>query len=216
MNGHDLPEGIEVDIMSSAGVAQESFTEYGRSVRFTEGTCYWIRITNHANKHVALNLYIDGRKVKLTPILLYRVGRRRGRPRAKNIYGFEMSRDSVELDNDEFETTSTYEEFVTRRPASASTTSHDHRIGTIKFEFFATKYITRQPGSAQQLRATLAPLVQHNARRGVLATGTVANRRLLETCGKHYSGEEKRGRRPLADTSRPLDPASFEITICEL
>lgn len=213
MNGHDLPEGIEVDIMSSAGVAQESFTEYGRSVRFTEGTCYWIRITNHANKHVALNLYIDGRKVKLTPILLYRVGRRRGRPRAKNIYGFEMSRDSVELDNDEFETTSTYEEFVTRRPASASTTSHDHRIGTIKFEFFATKYITRQPGSAQQLRATLAPLVQRNARRGVLATGTGS---VQETCGKHYSGEEKRGRRPLADTSRPLDPASFEITICEL
>ena len=213
MNGHDLPEGIEVEIVSSAGVAQESFTEYGRSVRFTEGTCYWIRITNHTNKHVALNLYIDGRKVKLTPILLYRVGRRRGRPRAKNIKGFELSRDSVELENDEFETTSTFEEFVTQRPASASTTSPDRRIGTIKFEFFETKYITRQPGSAQQLRATLAPLVQHNARRGVLATGTGS---VQETCGKHYSGEEKSGRRPLADTSRPLDPASFEITICEL
>ena len=151
--------------------------------------------------------------MKLTPILLYRVGRRRGRPRAKNIKGFELSRDSVELENDEFETTSTFEEFVTQRPASASTTSPDRRIGTIKFEFFETKYITRQPGSAQQLRATLAPLVQHNARRGVLATGTGS---VQETCGKHYSGEEKSGRRPLADTSRPLDPASFEITICEL
>ena len=64
MNGHDLPEGIDVGIKSSAGVAQECFTEYGRSVRFTEGTCYSIRITNHTEKYVALNLYIDGRKLR--------------------------------------------------------------------------------------------------------------------------------------------------------
>ena len=45
-----------------------------------------------------------------------------------------------------------------------------------------------------------------------MATGSGA---IEEKRGKHYKGEEKSGRRPVADLTRPLDPASFEITICE-
>ena len=215
MNTHDLPPGIEVEIMNGAGggVALESFTEYGRSVHFADGTQYWIRITNTTDTHAALNLLIDGRKANLSSILLYRNKSGTRKSRGRSVKGFDLTRDSVELENDEFETTSTYEPFVAKRPISDASTTTDHRIGTIKFEFFATRYAARQPGRTQQLTASnTTPSTQHNARRGVMATGSGAVR---EKRGKHYKGEEKSGRRPVADLTRPLDPASFEITICE-
>ena len=213
MNTHDLPPGIEVEIMKGAGVALESFTEYGRSVHFADGTQYWIRITNTTDTHAALNLLIDGRKANLSSILLYRNKSGTRKSRGRSVKGFELTRDSVELENDEFETTSTYEPFVAKRPVSGASATTDHRIGTIKLEFFATRYATRQPGRTQQLTASnTTPSTQHNARRGVMATGSGAVR---EKRGKHYKGEEKSGRRPVADLTRPLDPASFEITICE-
>ena len=216
MNTHDLPPGIEVDIMTDAGVALESFTEYGRSVHFADGTQYSIRITNTTDTHAALNLFIDGRKANLSSILLYRNKSGTRKSRGRSVKGFDLTRDSVELENDEFETTSTYEPFVAKRPVSDASATTDHRIGTIKLEFFATRYATRQPGRTQQLTASnTTPSTQHNARRGVMATGSGA---IEEKRGKHYKGEEKSGRRkvrPAADLTRPLDPASFEITICE-
>ena len=117
-NTHKLPEGIEVEIMHDDGVARESVGEYGRSVHFAHGTHYWISITNKTKKHAAFDLYIDGRKVNLTTILLYR-GRRdpdgdiKSRPRV--IKGYELTRDSVELTGDKFATEGTIERFVANR-----------------------------------------------------------------------------------------------------
>ena len=127
---NDLPPGIEVEIYRNkddqvgmpAGVVRETYTEYGRSVHLAHGTHYEIRITNTTNKHIAVNLCIDGRKVNLTPILVYREvlepGDDRAMLRGRKIKGFDLTRNSVELENEEFETTSTYEPFVVKQPLS--------------------------------------------------------------------------------------------------
>ena len=69
-----------------------------------------------------MNLCIDGRKVNLTPILVYREvlepGDDRAMLRGRKIKGFDLTRNSVELENEEFETTSTYEPFVVKQPLS--------------------------------------------------------------------------------------------------
>ena len=202
MNTHDLPPGIEVEIMRGDGVALESFTEYGRSVHFADGTQYWIRITNTTDTHAALKLFIDGRKANLSSILLYcnKSGTRKSRGRS--VKGFDLTRDSVELENDEFETTSTYEPFVAKRPVSGASATTDHRIGTIKLEFFATRYATRQPGRTQQLTASnTTPSTQHNARRGVMATGSGA---IKERRGKHTRVRKRAAEGPWLISHDPL------------
>lgn len=218
MNTHDLPTGIKVEILRQGdGVVRETFTEYGRTVHFAHGTPYSIRVTNETKKHASLKLTIDGRQTKLTTILLYCARGRRGR-NTRVIKGFDLTRESTELPNDEFEITSTYEPFVARLtqalPGSAAT---DNQIGTIRFEFFATRYAKRQPGKIRQLMAKHPPQAQQNARRGVMAT-TGSGYGATNWQGKHYKGEERSGRRPVADLGQLLDPAipSYEITICEL
>ena len=188
---NDLPPGIEAEIYRPrkkddqvgmpAGVVRETYTEYGRSVHLAHGTHYEIRITNTTNKHIAVNLCIDGRKVNLTPILVYREvlepGDDRAMLRGRKIKGFDLTRNSVELEDDEFETTSTYEPFVVKQLLSdfAASATTDHRIGAIEFELFATRYAPRQPGRTQQRTApNHTPSTQHNARMGVMATGSVA------------------------------------------
>ncbi len=128
-----------------------------------------------------MNLCIDGRKVNLTPILVYREvlepGDDRAMLRGRKIKGFDLTRNSVELEDDEFETTSTYEPFVVKQLLSdfAASATTDHRIGAIEFELFATRYAPRQPGRTQQRTApNHTPSTQHNARMGVMATGSVA------------------------------------------
>ena len=219
MNTHDLPEGIEVDIRHKDGVARQSFTEYGRSVHFAHGTKYWISITNKRKEHAAFDLYIDGRKANLTTTLLYR-GRHQGpdgdiKSRPRIIKGFELTRDSVELAGDKFATVGTIELFIANRPGSDASAATDNRIGTIKFDFFATRYARRQPGRTQQLAApnnTPNPSMQHNARTGVLSTGSGS---VEPKRGEHRQGE-KSGHRPVADHAKPLDPPSHEITIGEV
>ena len=135
------------------------------------------------------------------------------------IKGFDLTRNTVELPNDTFEITGTYTPFVARRmPSAYASSTINRKIGTIRFEFFATRYATRQPGRTQQRTAKDAAPALHNARPGVLATGR--HGAVLEKSGMHHKGEEnsKSGRRPIADPNRLFDPAvsSFEITICEL
>ena len=219
MNANDLPPGIQVEIESPDGVARESFTQYGRSVHFADGTVYSIRVINTTAKHAALDLTIDGTKANLTPILLYRPKRGHEEGRHREIKGFDLTRNTVELPNDTFEITGTYTPFVAiRMPSAYASSTTNRKIGTIRFEFFATRYATRQPGRTQQFTAKDAAPSLHNARPGVLATGR--HGAVLDKSGMHRKGEEntKSGRRPIADPNRLFDPAvsSFEITICEL
>ena len=195
--------------MSTAGRAwfeKRSLSTAEASTSLTTRHTGWI--INTTDTHAALNLYIDGRKANLTPILIYRNGARR-------INGFDLTRNSLELENNEFETTGTYARFVaTRQPDSGPGTTDD-RIGIVKCVFYATEYVRRQPGRAQQLTALNdTHSTQHNARRGVMATGSGS---VTEKRGKHFNGEETSGRRPVA-TKNLLDPSiqSYEITICEL
>lgn len=217
-NTHEFHEGIEIEIFENNStrphghsLVHQGFTAYGRSVRFADGTPYSISIKNNTDKHAAVNVTIDGRKVNLTPILLYRKKRR-------DIKGFDLTRQALELENDEYELRGTYDPFIAQRPtpATGASTHVDHRIGTIQFEFLATRYAPRQPGRRLHLKASKAQQAQSNARAGVLATSG-AGRAVTKT-GKHFQGEEdKSGRRPVADRTRPLDPAipSCEIIICE-
>ena len=219
MNTHDLPVGITVEIArtNDEGLVRETFDQYGRSVHFAHGTPYFITITNTTNKHASLKLTVDGKPASITPILLYKAGHRKGR---RNIKGFDLTRETVELENDEFEMTSTYTPFIATRPSrGVSALATDSRIGTIRFEFFATRYTNRQPGRKQKLTAmNHNPQMLHNtgpARVGVLGTEGGG----IETKGgKHFKGEEESGRRPIADLTKLLDPAipSYEITICEV
>ena len=152
-------------------------------------------MTNTTNKHIAVNLCIDGRKVNLTPILVYREilepDDDRAMLRGRKIKGFDLTRNSVELEDDEFETTSTYEPFVVKQLLSdfAASATTDHRIGAIEFELFATRYAPRQPGRTQQRTApNHTPSTQHNARSHG-CDGDWKCGDLQKKSGKHFKGE---------------------------
>ena len=107
---------------------------------------------------------VDGRRANLTPILLYK-------ERLRIVRGFELTRNSLELDNDRFEMTGTYAPFIARRTQPSSHASATgNAVGTIRFEFLQTRYTKRQPGRMQQLTANNSAQTPHQARSGVMAT----------------------------------------------
>ena len=51
--------------------------QYGRSVRFKDGTEYVIEVTNKIYAHYAVAIKIDGQKVTTTPMVIFPKGSRR-------------------------------------------------------------------------------------------------------------------------------------------
>ena len=213
-----LPQGIEIDIYPASGRpsdVRQSFTKYGRSVHFVDGTPYHIGIRNSRkdletcrNKgKVSVCISVDGRKVHMTPILV----RSERRPRV--IKGFTVGRRTVE-GVDKYEIHSDIENFVASRPETTSA-AVDSRVGTIRFEFFEVMYRTRSDaGQAPRDRRQYRPKKCPNrgaARPGVLQSQTGGT--TTTTTGMHSFDRSVNRRMPVADTDHP--PEVCEITICE-
>ena len=211
----DLPEGIEIAIVSgTAGAAAETATGYGRSVHFRHGTEYTIQIVNRRKKKVCVDIWIDGRQVNLSPILL-RAAREWGSGKPRIIQGLALERNTADnLAFGTYDITTTIEPFIAAR--ASGTGRLDGCIGTIRFKFCHVKYIPRHDGQQRRQAAHLGggtvPVGQGCARPGVLQTSGSGN--VQTTCGTHRHDSEG-NRKPVGDRSRPLEVPVSEITICE-
>jgi hypothetical protein len=209
-NTHDFPEGIEIDILfvtdGRPGAVLQSFTGFGRSVHFADGTPYTISILNKRRQKVAVNISVDGRKANLSPILL-----RSDERHARVIKGFTLRR-TTQSDADTFDICNEIEPFIVSKPA-ASSASIDSRVGTLCFEFFEVIYRNREAGGRppRERCQSYVPPSNRRARPGVLRTSGDGS--VINTCGTHrYSTSD---RQPFADKNQRLEVPVCEITICE-
>jgi hypothetical protein len=212
-DGDEEPADIHVDICGPNGAAEQSLTEYGRSVHFDNGTAYTILIQSTNKRRVAANLTVDGRKVNTTPVLIG-VGR--------TIKGFSKSRSTLESVKDDgrhhYSISTQIEPF---RAVAPPTTGHDNatgapqtefidnKIGTIEIKFFGVKMVRLQPGT--RTRRHLAH--EHNGhsgrtmrgRNGVMVTRSGPP---FTEVGTHIGSDRK----PVIDKKRFW--GQYTVTIC--
>ena len=211
VNAHEFPSNIDIGIIETGaegGRAQETFTEYGRSVHFADQTQYEIEVTSNRGRMVAFNVTIDGRLATPTPKLLSS-----GARRARVLKGFEERK--TEETPGVHSSSTKGRCFVARKPNRNTDERVDREVGTIRFEFYEVKYVNRQPLSGRRRRrnrnfpASTSQHSQASARTGVLQTNN----------GPAFSGggcHVHRGERmPLCDYKRPLENSPCDITICE-
>ena len=210
------PNHIDIDIDVEAGVVRQLETEYGTTVHIPDDTPYCITIQNgrkrypdahpddpkSATQRIAVEIYIDGRKVSPTPIL---IGKKR------SIKGFAHERtttEDVREEKHDYTIEKIMEPFVAHATITASSRSRpvNPEIGDIKFDFFATKQRRMQPGRRSRNHGNpLEPQQPQPSREGVMQTSS--DDRFTEK-GKHHGG----GSAPVIDRQERL--GSCKITIC--
>ena len=212
-----MPANVEVDIIDigTGGAAEQTFTDFGRSIHFANQTRYEIRITNLRSRMIAVDIQVDGEKANLTPVLVARSqpGLPRYRRNKRRIPGFARTRD-YESDEEDTQIKTWYEPFVAQRSENA-TGPIDSRIGTLRFDFFEVMYVPRGLGPRRRRFEALANSNAPNmnqAREGVLATRRAPESAFLKR-GHHAHADTPR--KPIANTARPLEVARSDIIICE-
>ena len=210
-----MPANVEVDVIDigTGGAAEQTFTDLGRSIHFANQTRYEIRMTNLRSSWIAVDIWADGEKANLTPVLVARSrpDLPRYRRNKRRIPGFARTRD-YESDEEGTQIEKLYEPFVAQR--SENTTGPiDSRIGTLRFDFFEVKHVPRGLGPRRRrFEASANAPNMNQAREGVLATRRAPEEAFWEF-GHHVHADTPR--KPIGNTARPLEVARSDIIICE-
>ena len=193
---------LEFDIIGPEGAALQFDGQYGRSVRFKDGTEYIIEVTNKKRTHYAVAIKIDGQKVTTTPMVIF--------PKAsRKVQGFMAKTTSSRETNDDgtaghYQIEKTVRPFVACKPKTRGGAVNAN-LGRIEFFCFPIRWV-KNTARARKTRN------RQQAGRGAGRAG------VLMTVGGEphtvHGSHPGRPSIPVADTRAPPFLV-YKITVCE-
>ena len=188
------------DIVGPGGGAAVEFDgEYGRSIRFKDGTPYTIEITNSGG-YYAVSIKIDGVWVTRTPMIVYPKGRKVPGFTAKTTSSREMNDDGTAA---HYQIEKEIRPFVARKTAASGAVNAN--LGRIEFFCFPIRWV-KNTARARKTRN------RQQAGRGTGRAG------VLMTVGGEphvvHGSHPGRPSIPVADTRAPPFLV-YKITVCE-
>ncbi len=192
---------LEFDIIGPEGAALQFDGQYGRSVRFKDGTEYIIEVINKKRAHYAVAIKIDGQKVTTTPMVIFPKGGRK-------VTGF-TDKKTFSRETNEDGTAGHCQIEKEIRPfvacKSASNGAVNPNLGRIEFFCYPVRWVKNTPRSRRTRN-------RQQAGRGAGRAG------VLMTVGGEphtvHGSHPGRPSIPIADT-RAAPFLVYKITVCE-